>query len=75
MKKRPVLSEQEQLLHAIQIIQDQLVQAQTGFANAVEEDLIDSYSYEILALHKKYAYCLKRAKALGLAAKHSMHLC
>ena len=42
--------------------------AHSGFAYATDEDLIDSYSYEILALHKKYEYLLKCAKEQGLLA-------
>ena len=30
--------------------------------------VIDSYIYEIISLHKKYEYYLRRAKELGLAA-------
>ena len=66
MKKNISYTECEKLLSNIQNIQAQLAMAHSGFAT--DEDLIDSYSYEILALHKKYEYLLKCAKEQGLLA-------
>ncbi len=68
MKKNISYTECEKLLSNIQNIQAQLAMAHSGFAYATDEDLIDSYSYEILALHKKYEYLLKCAKEQGLLA-------
>ncbi len=68
MKKPIPHTEREKLLSHIQNIQAQLALAHAGFSYATDEDLIDSYSYEILALHKKYEYLLKCAKEQGLLA-------
>lgn len=68
MKKPIQHTEYENLLSHIQTIQSQLAVAHARFADATDEDLIDSYSYEILALHKKYEYLLKCAKKQGLLA-------
>ena len=53
---------------AIYAIQLELRRAQAGFQDETDEALIDSYIYEIISLHKKYEYYLRRAKELGLAA-------
>ncbi len=68
MKKSTPYTECDNLLSHIQTIQRQLEVAQARFSDATDEDLIDSYSYEILALHKKYEYLLKCAKKQGLLA-------
>lgn len=60
------LSEQERILRTLHNIQIQLIRAQSGFANETDEALIDSYIYEIHALHKQYEYWLKRAKELAV---------
>lgn len=66
MKEKTVLREGEEILKAIRQIQQQLECARSAFANATEDALIDSYIYEIIALHKKYEYFLKAAKEIGL---------
>ena len=58
----------EAILSAIYAIQLELRRAQAGFQDETDEALIDSYIYEIISLHKKYEYYLRRAKELGLAA-------
>lgn len=60
------LSEQERILRTLHSIQIQLISAQSGFANETDEALIDSYIYEIHALHKQYEYWLRRAKELAI---------
>lgn len=60
------MSEQERILHTLHHIQIQLISAQSGFANETDEALIDSYIYEIYALHKQYEYWLRRAKELAV---------
>ncbi len=60
------MSEQERILHTLHHIQIQLISAQSGFANETDEALIDSYIYEIHALHKQYEYWLRRAKELAV---------
>lgn len=68
MKKTIPYTECDNLLSHIHTIQLQLEIAQARFSDATDADLIDSYSYEILALHKKYEYLLKCAKKQGLLA-------
>ncbi|WMI81118.1 DUF2508 family protein [Anaerotignum sp. MB30-C6] len=63
-----VLTEGEKVLSAIQEIQKKLICARQGFEAATDEALVDSYIYEITALHKKYEYYLKAAKEMGLTA-------
>ena len=41
--------------------------AYAGFDNAVEEDLIDSYIFEIYALQKRYEYLLSQASESDIA--------
>lgn len=41
--------------------------AYAGFDNAVEEDLIDSYIFEIYALQKRYEYLLSQATESDVA--------
>lgn len=59
-------AEGEAILAAIRQIQAQLECARQAFENAVDESLIDSYIYEIIALQKKYEYFLRAAKEIGL---------
>lgn len=71
MRRRPVekeelRSEGEQILSAIQDVQRQLSCATQGFEMATDETMIDGYIFEIQALHKKYEFFLKQAKAIGL---------
>ena len=56
MEEKMILKEGEEILRAIHQIQQQLECARSAFANATEDALIDSYIYEIIALHKKYEY-------------------
>ena len=41
--------------------------AYAGFDNAVEQDLIDSYIFEIYALQKRYKYLLSQAAESDIA--------
>ena len=41
--------------------------AYAGFDNALEEDLIDSYIFEITALQKRYKYLLSQAAESDIA--------
>lgn len=66
------LSEQERILHTLHHIQIQLISAQSGFANETDEALIDSYIYEIHALHKQYEYWLRRAKELSIHVREKI---
>lgn len=67
MKQEDALrAEGREILTAIRQIQLQLECARQAFENAVEDSLIDSYIYEIIALQKKYDYFLQAAKEIGL---------
>ena len=61
-----MLTEGEKILFAIQEIQAKLICARQGFEAATDEALVDSYIYEITALHKKYEYYLRTAKEMGV---------
>lgn len=66
MEQKELRAEGEAILAAIRQIQAQLEAARQAFENAVDESLIDSYIYEIIALQKKYEYFLRAAKEIGL---------
>lgn len=67
MKQEEQLKQEgEAILTAIRQIQLQLECVRQAFENAVDESLIDSYIYEIIALQKKYEYFLRTAKEIGL---------
>lgn len=67
MKQEEALRQEgEAILAAIRQIQLQLECTRQAFENAVDESLIDSYIYEMIALQKKYEYFLRAAKAIGL---------
>lgn len=66
MEQKELRAEGEAILAAIRQIQAQLECARQAFENAVDESLIDSYIYEIIALQKKYEYFLRAAKEIGL---------
>ncbi len=51
------------LLDSIEKTRQALDQAYAGFDNALEEDLIDSYIYEIYALQKRYKHLTDLAAA------------
>ncbi|MBQ3567691.1 MAG: DUF2508 family protein [Anaerotignum sp.] len=67
-KTEILLTEGEAILQAIRQIQVQLECARSAFETVTDENLIDSYIYEIIALQKKYAYFLKTAREMGLTA-------
>ena len=69
MGRRELWDEGEKIITSIRQIQCQLESARSAFANVTDEALIDSYIYEIRALHKKYEYFLREAKALGLSVE------
>lgn len=71
LRKKELQDEGEKIISSIREIQMQLLSVRSAFANVTDEALIDSYIYEIIALHKKYEYFLKEAKALGLVRKIS----
>lgn len=67
---KDLLDEGEKILSSIRQIQEQLICARQGFETATDEALIDSYIFEIIALHKKYEFFLKAAKEMGLSAPY-----
>lgn len=71
MEKKDFMDEGEKIITSIRQIQQQLAAARSAFENVTDEALIDSYIYEIRALHKKYEYFLREAKEMGLTAEHS----
>ena len=70
-KHQQVISEGEALLQAIRHVEMQMECARSAFSSVTDENLIESYIYEIIALQKKYAYFLKLAKETGLRAGYA----
>ncbi len=68
-QKQALCAQGREILDAIDSIQQELLRARQGFDTATDEALIDSYIYEIIALHKKYEYFLKAAKKMGLSTE------
>ena len=60
------LNDGEKILICIEEIQIKLQIAKQSFAYVIDETLMDSYIYEIIALTKKYEYFLREAKGMGL---------
>ena len=57
-------SEQQDLLRTLAHTRVLINQAYTGFNNTQDDDLIESYVYEINALQARYNYLLRRIKEL-----------
>lgn len=60
----PQSTERAELMQSLSHTRMQLNQAYSGFNNAGDGDLIESYVYEINALHARYNYLLRRVKEL-----------
>ena len=56
------------IVEAIKDVKEKLDQSRQNLDLVVDDELIDSYIYEIIALNKKYEYFIKRAKAFGIIA-------
>ena len=69
-KTEHLMTEGEAILAAIRQVQIDLECARNAFETVTDENLIDSYIYEIIALQKKYAYFLKTAREMGLTNGH-----
>jgi len=67
-KTEHLMTEGEAILSAIRQVQIQLECARNSFESVTDENLIDSYIYEIISLQKKYAYFLKTAREMGLTS-------
>ena len=64
-----ISSEGKEIIASIEKIKGQLEQTRRNFDLVTDENLIDSYIYEIISLTKKYQYFLKMAKESGLVAE------
>lgn len=56
--------ERQELINNLSATRLLIQQAYTGFNHASDQDLIDSYVFEITALQSRYAYLLRRVKEL-----------
>lgn len=61
------------LKDSIEKTRQALNDAYTGFDNALEIDLIDSYIYEIYALQKRYKHLTDLAAAQPIPQEESLH--
>ena len=57
-------AERVELLETLASTRAQIQQAYSGFNNAKDSDLIESYVFEINALQSRYNYLLRRFKEL-----------
>ena len=62
------------LQDSIEKTRQALDRAYAGFDNAVEEDLIDSYIYEIKALQKRYKYLTDLAAEEGIQGNTTLDI-
>lgn len=58
----PPKTEQEQLVHSIDMAYDQWKNAESRFNEATDADLIDHAIYDMMAAKTHYTYLLKSAK-------------
>lgn len=56
--------ERQELMNNLSATRVLIQQAYTGFNYASDQDLIDSYVFEITALQSRYTYLLRRVKEL-----------
>ena len=66
MKKYGIEPEDAELIGSLQLISDSLAFAHHSFDITTDRALLDSISYEIMSLNKKYEYYLRRCKERGL---------
>lgn len=59
--------ERQELVEMLANTRVQIHQAYSGFNNARDDDLIESYVFEINALQSRYNYLLRRMKQLEAA--------
>ncbi|MBE6886127.1 MAG: DUF2508 family protein [Oscillospiraceae bacterium] len=62
-----------QLLAELDLVQQELEAVNTWYNLAVDEDLIESYIYQMKALKAKYAHLLKQAKLAGITSSHEQY--
>lgn len=66
-RRRPPSRQAEERQELVQTLADTRVlinQAYSGFNNAKDRELIDSFVFEINALQSRYSYLLRRVKEL-----------
>ena len=63
-KKARYLAERQELIHSLSHTRTLINQAYGGFNSTSDNDLIESYVYEINALQARYNYLLRRVKEL-----------
>ena len=66
MKKYGIRPEDAELIKSLQLVKDNLAFAHNSFDITTDRALLDSISYEIMSLNKKYEYYLRRCKERGL---------
>ena len=69
MKKGSISQEDTEILDSLHKTARELYLAQRNFETAEDDLLIDSFSYEIMALRKRYDYYITLCKARGLVAE------
>ncbi len=69
-KRRPTPQEEERtaLLGGLARTRVRIAQAYSGFNSAHDNDLIESYVFEINSLQSRYSYLLRRVKELDAEA-------
>ena len=63
-KSRAEEERRRELEDSLKQTQLQLAQAYAGFNSTADQDLVESYIYEIQALQARYSYLLRQRKAL-----------
>ncbi|MCL2618278.1 MAG: YaaL family protein [Defluviitaleaceae bacterium] len=66
VKKYGIEPEDAELLDSLHLVKVGLATAHRSFDIATDKTLLDSISYEIMSLNKKYEYYLRRCKERGL---------
>lgn len=56
--------EREALMESMRSTQSALMRAYDGFNRTADDDLIESYVYEISALQRRYSYLLRQVRRL-----------
>ena len=69
MKKYGMGPEDAELIDSLQLISSSLAFAHHSFDITTDRALLDSISYEIMSLNKKYEYYLRRCKERGLMVR------
>jgi len=65
-KKEQPLTPKQQLAQDLYLTKNALDTAYSNFENVVDPDLIDSCTYEIYAVQKRYKFLLEQARAMDL---------